>query len=148
MSKEYESMVEVFPNPERLDKVDESMRNLLEVVKERDIAYNMLETGETGEPKVRWVRNALGIKYPRTEEEHAVPKEENKEYRLLHSEWEPWMKEYHDQFEEKLRLNHEKRARADRYIRRRLKKEFPHLTNEELDLGVKQHKERNEHNDL
>ncbi|CAF1103140.1 unnamed protein product [Brachionus calyciflorus] len=35
------------PSHERVAKVDESMENLLAVVEERNIAYNLLETGET-----------------------------------------------------------------------------------------------------
>lgn len=37
------------PNPERLDKVEESMENLETVVRERNKAYWLLEVGETGE---------------------------------------------------------------------------------------------------
>ncbi|XP_013783479.1 39S ribosomal protein L47, mitochondrial-like [Limulus polyphemus] len=40
---------QLFPSPERIDKVEESMKNLEEVVRERNRAYYMLETGETGE---------------------------------------------------------------------------------------------------
>ncbi|KAF7994837.1 hypothetical protein HCN44_004309 [Aphidius gifuensis] len=44
---------EYFPSPERLDKVEESMENLETVVRERNIAYHQLETGESGERKAR-----------------------------------------------------------------------------------------------
>ena len=37
------------PNPERIDKVEESMENLEKVVRERNRAYYELETGKTGE---------------------------------------------------------------------------------------------------
>lgn len=50
MEEEYRHQHELFPNPERIDKVEESMRNIMTVIRERDIAYNLLETGKTGEP--------------------------------------------------------------------------------------------------
>ena len=125
------------------------MQNILKVIKERDDAYHLLETGETKEPKVRWVRNAVGLMYPRTEEEHAMPKEDNKNYKLMHAErHEPWMDEYLERYREKLRRDHEKRVRRDLYIKRKLKQTFPHLTPEEVELGLQQHKERNSHDDL
>jgi len=51
---------EIFPNPERLDKVQNSMNNLEIVVRERNQAYHMLETGETGERPGKLVYNRLG----------------------------------------------------------------------------------------
>lgn len=52
--------VEIFPNPERLDKVQDSMDNLEAVVRERNKAYHLLETGETGERPGKMVANILG----------------------------------------------------------------------------------------
>jgi large subunit ribosomal protein L47 len=54
---------EIFPNPERLDKVQNSMNNLEMVVRERNQAYHMLETGETGERPGKLVYNRLGNIY-------------------------------------------------------------------------------------
>ena len=42
----YEDATEQMPNEERLDKVDESMANLEEVVRERNRAYYDLEVGD------------------------------------------------------------------------------------------------------
>ena len=53
------------------------MENLLDVVAERDRAYNVLETGETGEPGRRWVINALGKGVWRRNTEHTMPIHEN-----------------------------------------------------------------------
>ncbi|CAF4976935.1 unnamed protein product, partial [Rotaria magnacalcarata] len=41
MEEEYRYQRELFPNPERIDKVEESMRNIMSVTRERDIAYNL-----------------------------------------------------------------------------------------------------------
>lgn len=51
---------EIFPNPERLDKIAISMSNLQSVVRERNRAYHLLETGETGERPGIMVYNRLG----------------------------------------------------------------------------------------
>lgn len=63
MEHECKEKVELFPSPERLDKVKISMRNLETVVRERNKAYHLLETGETGERPMRLVSNNLGIRY-------------------------------------------------------------------------------------
>lgn len=54
---------EIFPSPERLDKVQDSMNNLERVVRERNRAYHLLETGETGERPGKLVYNPLGKMY-------------------------------------------------------------------------------------
>ena len=53
---------ELFPSPERIDKVEQSMKNLEEVVKERNKAYWELEVGEgtTGERQKRFRRDIFG----------------------------------------------------------------------------------------
>lgn len=51
---------ELFPSPERIDKVEDSMENLEAVVRERNEAYFQLETGETGERPSVIVHNCLG----------------------------------------------------------------------------------------
>ena len=55
--------LEIFPNPERLDKVEESMENLESVVRERNEAYFMLETGQSGEVPSQIVNTILGMSY-------------------------------------------------------------------------------------
>ncbi|KAG8262175.1 39S ribosomal protein L47, mitochondrial [Homalodisca vitripennis] len=60
MEHECKEAFEVFPNPERLDKVKESMHNLEEVVIERNKAYHELETGETGIRPAKTVTNQIG----------------------------------------------------------------------------------------
>ncbi|XP_037085222.1 39S ribosomal protein L47, mitochondrial-like [Pollicipes pollicipes] len=72
---------ELFPNPERIDKVNESMQNLELVVKERNKAYWQLEVSEAedGCRPVRHERNQFGILTDRPLEEHVEPEtEENR----------------------------------------------------------------------
>lgn len=54
---------EVFPNPERIDKVEISMENLEKVVRERNEAYWQLETGYHGEVPTKFQNNVLGWLY-------------------------------------------------------------------------------------
>lgn len=60
MEEVYKEKWKYFPNPERIDKVEDSMSNLESVVRERNRAYHMLETGTTGERPAELKYNALG----------------------------------------------------------------------------------------
>lgn len=64
MEHEAERAYEALPNPERIDKVQESMDNIETVVRERNKAYYMLETGQDGERPLYVETNRIGLKYP------------------------------------------------------------------------------------
>lgn len=78
MEHEYKQQYEAFPSPERIDKVKESMINLEDVVRERNKAYWLLETGQTGERPGKVVHNQLGLRYFYKMSEHILPKDYNK----------------------------------------------------------------------
>lgn len=63
MEHECNEKVELFPSPERIDKVKLSMANLEIVVRERNRAYYRLETGLKGERPKKLVNNQLGLKF-------------------------------------------------------------------------------------
>lgn len=63
MEHECNDKMELFPSAERIDKVKLSMENLETVVRERNTAYHLLETGVDGERPQRLVHNQLGMKY-------------------------------------------------------------------------------------
>lgn len=63
MEHECERLIELFPSPERLDKVQESMNNIETVVRERNKAYHLLETGRDGERPARVEANAIGMRF-------------------------------------------------------------------------------------
>ncbi|KAK4292952.1 hypothetical protein Pmani_034316 [Petrolisthes manimaculis] len=63
----------LFPNPERIDKVEDSMKNLEDVVVERNRAYWMLETGETGERPTGVITDELGIRRRRRFCQYFIP---------------------------------------------------------------------------
>jgi len=74
----------LFPSPERIDKVKQSMENLESVVRERNRAYFELETGETGERPGRLTHNQLGMRFFYRSFEHVVPFFMNKKWRADH----------------------------------------------------------------
>lgn len=128
MQDEYHKQSELFPNPERIDKVEESMENIMQVVKERDEALNLLETGNTGDPGGRYVRNFLGLRRWKKNTEHQIPAFMNKFYTLQYPRHiTPRTKKYIALYREQKRVEH-RRAR-NREMRRikKLEEKFPHL---------------------
>ncbi|KAF5281279.1 hypothetical protein FQA39_LY05165 [Lamprigera yunnana] len=77
MEHEYNEKCNLFPNPERLDKVIESMENLEEVVRERNRAYYELETIEIGEQPEKTITSPFGLSVQYKLTEHSIPKEVN-----------------------------------------------------------------------
>ncbi|XP_065562429.1 large ribosomal subunit protein uL29m-like [Artemia franciscana] len=59
MEHAHKEEAQYFPNPERMDKVEESMENLEKVVRERNRAYWQLETGKSGEQEGEQILNEL-----------------------------------------------------------------------------------------
>ncbi|XP_032510868.2 large ribosomal subunit protein uL29m [Danaus plexippus] len=74
MEHECNDQVKLFPNPERIDKVEESMKHIETVVRERNVAYYQLETGETGERPVEEVVNLFGLPENYSQKEYFLPK--------------------------------------------------------------------------
>merc|ERR1711976_214989 len=103
MEHEYKRKLESFPNPERLDKVEESMENLETVVRERNRAYWKLETGESGE-RERIIRGGpFGIDVGYVKQEHFLPRKYNIEYRKMlryryHTSWNKDVRDFHARF--------------------------------------------------
>ncbi|XP_029651111.2 39S ribosomal protein L47, mitochondrial [Octopus sinensis] len=127
MEAEYIRQAELFPNPERLFKIDESMQNILEIVAERDDAVSLLETGKSCRPQYRMVRNFLGLKYRRKVKEYAVPSWMNLRYRMLHTPFMKGLTPYFGLYFEKQRMLAKKHQKRRLDYKRKLKKEFPHL---------------------
>lgn len=104
------------------------MENILQVVKERDDAISLLETGKPSSPKGAYVRDFLGRVVWRRFSEYGVPPHMNKVYRLLYP------RRFRSQHVKYLALWREKIARYRWYQYKRqvkenseLIKEFPHL---------------------
>ncbi|XP_067658544.1 large ribosomal subunit protein uL29m-like [Haliotis asinina] len=129
MEAEYKRLCALLPNPERIDKVDESMENLLSVVKERNEAFNLLETGTKGPPVGDYVRNFFGLRGFKKFREHPMPKELNSTYRLLYPPYRKSMGLYIMLYKEKMMRERMKELRRKRSQRKKLLKMFPHLEN-------------------
>ena len=104
------------------------MENIMTVVNERDEAFNLLETGKTGDPGGCYVMNFLGLTHWKKYSEHLVPHYMNKFYTLQYPRWvtrrtEKYIALYHEQQrnERKKERNREERRR------RKLLENFPHL---------------------
>lgn len=122
MEHECNEKMELFPSPERLDKVNESMTNLEEVVRERNRAYFELETGETGERPAKLVTNSLGLKFYYRMFEHVIPKYANRKWKETH--------QFHyrgSAVHKFLRLYREKLYNVKRKQRNRERNEVMHL---------------------
>lgn len=63
MEHEANEKFELFPNPERYDKVQDSMNNIETVVRERNRAYYKLEVGTDGERPGRVEPSRIGMRY-------------------------------------------------------------------------------------
>jgi len=81
MEQAYKDEFKSMPNPERLDKVEESMENLEEVVRERNRAYHQLEVGVTGERDRYHRLDALGRLVVYKPTEHRIPVQLNRKWR-------------------------------------------------------------------
>ncbi|KAK7482514.1 hypothetical protein BaRGS_00026225 [Batillaria attramentaria] len=127
MQHEYERQSELFPNPERIEKVEDSMENIMTVVQERDEAYNLLETGTTGQPSRYYARNFLGLKYLRRPKEYHIPRFMNKTFHLTHPPANTQFSKYIRLYYEKKRLAKQSYLQRERRRKKKLLEEFPHL---------------------
>ena len=84
MKHEYDETWRSMPNPERIDKVDESMENIETVVRERNKAYFMLETGVNGERPGKLTENAFGLRSYHKMSEHLIPEFMNVKWKIKH----------------------------------------------------------------
>eukprot|EP00096_Caligus_rogercresseyi_P015115 TRINITY_DN7560_c0_g1_i1.p1 TRINITY_DN7560_c0_g1~~TRINITY_DN7560_c0_g1_i1.p1 ORF type:complete len:279 (+),score=53.20 TRINITY_DN7560_c0_g1_i1:46-837(+) len=138
MEYEYKQEHEVFPNPERRDKVDDSMENLEEVVRERNRAYWELEVGETGERERSKRIGSFGIEVEYNPVEHKVPYEVNEEYRKTlrlkyGCNYGPEVTEFLEKYHEVLVKKESKKKH--RQMRRCIEtlKRYPHVKDEVLE---------------
>ncbi|XP_026486191.2 large ribosomal subunit protein uL29m [Vanessa tameamea] len=136
MEHECNENVKLFPNPERIDKVQESMDNIETVIRERNIAYYKLETGETGERSVDEVVNLLGLNEKYQKQEYYLPKFMNT--RWVRSYFEHGyinslaVKKFYRLYKEKL-YNIERKARNRDFSHvQHLLKRFPDMDMEKL----------------
>ena len=104
------------------------MENLLEVVQERDRAYQELETGEIPDHEGRrWVYNELGIGHWRQHEEHHLPIHMNPELKdteLPSTHRFKWAIKFKKLYREKQMKERAKEAKKERETAERLEKKY------------------------
>uniref|UniRef100_A0A182NMS2 Large ribosomal subunit protein uL29m n=1 Tax=Anopheles dirus TaxID=7168 RepID=A0A182NMS2_9DIPT len=134
MEHECKEKMELFPSPERLDKVKDSMSNLEEVIRERNRAYYELETGETGERPGKVVPNQLGIRFYYRAFEHVIPRYANRKWNERHrfafggSAVGKFLRLYRERlYNEKRKLRNRERNEVVHLLRR-----FPNIDRESL----------------
>ena len=81
MESAYKDKFAAMPNPERIDKVEMSMENLEEVVRERNRAFWQLEVGTSGERERTFRKNCFGLLAPYKPRQHLMPIWMNTGYR-------------------------------------------------------------------
>ena len=81
MEQAYKEEYVNLPNEERIDKVELSMENLEEVVRERNRAYYQLEVGSSGERERTYRPDCFGRMVPYKPREHSLPYWANTGYR-------------------------------------------------------------------
>lgn len=82
MEEAYAARSLPMPSHERIAKVDESMENILSVIEERNVAYNLLETGES-KARLSYKRyNSFGYIQQYRPREYLVPWYMNKMWKL------------------------------------------------------------------
>ncbi|XP_068905116.1 large ribosomal subunit protein uL29m [Tenebrio molitor] len=89
MEQDAKDQIRLFPSPERLDKVEDSMENLEAVVKERNTAYHELETGEKGGRPGKLKTGPFGIRYYYKMFQHLIPQYMNKKHRENYPDYVP-----------------------------------------------------------
>ncbi|XP_040422757.1 39S ribosomal protein L47, mitochondrial isoform X1 [Cygnus olor] len=115
------------PSPERLEKVQKSMKNIDLVVKERETALRLLQTGHEKPVPGEWRNDFLGRTYWYTYKEWPIPWYLNKKYKKRKFFYLP-------------HVNHFIRLRLEKYLRVRARRQslekkrqkvlhmkFPHL---------------------
>lgn len=112
---------EIFPSPERIDKVEESMANLENVVRERNNAYWQLEVSHcaTGERPSVFRRDVFGRHRMHRCSQHLVPYAANWKFRNSQGPGNPEETDrFFRHYREQMRMRYNgKRSRTARYIR-------------------------------
>ncbi|XP_068001170.1 large ribosomal subunit protein uL29m [Melanerpes formicivorus] len=127
LEQESKRQLKPMPSPERLEKVENSMKNIDLVVEEREVALRLLQTGHEKPVPGEWRYNFLGRIYWYSYKEWPIPWHLNKKHNRKRFYYLPHVNKF-------IRLSLEKylrkRARRQSLERRRqkvLERKFPHL---------------------
>ncbi|KAG8003714.1 39S ribosomal protein L47 [Nibea albiflora] len=115
------------PSPERLKKIDRSMTRLETVVKERETALRLLQTGqEKGRPGA-WRRNTFGYVYWYRFKEYAIPWNMNKRYKRKKFYTPKFVQPFIRLRIEKYLRDRTRKAKLEKETLSKLKQKFPQM---------------------
>lgn len=138
MEHECNEKIRLFPNPERIDKVQDSMNNIETVIRERNVAYYQLETGETGERPVNEVTNLIGLPEKYQPKEYCMPKHMNTKWAKTYLEngyiTSKAVKKFLRLYKEKQYVEEKKAKNRDFNHVQQLLKRFPDMDMEKLKM--------------
>ncbi|NWI20844.1 RM47 protein, partial [Crypturellus soui] len=115
------------PSPERLEKVAKSMKGIDRVVREREDALRLLQTGQEKPVPGEWRQDFLGRTYWYSFKEWPIPWYLNKKYKRKRFFYLPHVERF---IRLRLEKNLRRRARRQNLEKKRkklLEKKFPHL---------------------
>ncbi|NXN91648.1 RM47 protein, partial [Rhinopomastus cyanomelas] len=115
------------PSPERLEKVEKSMKNIDLVVKERETALRLLQTGQEKPVPGEWRHDFLGRTYWYSYKEWPIPWYLNKKYKKRKFFYLPHVERFIRLRLEKALRGRERRKSLERTRQKTLESKFPHL---------------------
>ncbi|KAM3932664.1 large ribosomal subunit protein uL29m [Leptodactylus fuscus] len=115
------------PSPERLYKVDKSMENLDKVVREREDALRLLQTGQEKARPGEWRKDCFGETTWHKFKEWPIPWYMNKRHRAKKFFALPYVDHYIRLRKEKQLREEARQKNAERDRQKKLEKKFPHI---------------------
>jgi len=116
-----------FPSPERLEKVVQSMNRLDKVVREREDALRLLQTGQQKARPGDWRKTVFGYTMWYRFREHAIPWWLNSRYRRKRFYTPNFVLPYSRLFREKAARKRNRERTREKEKQALLLKKFPHM---------------------
>ncbi|XP_074889249.1 large ribosomal subunit protein uL29m [Buteo buteo] len=127
LEQESKRQLRPMPSPERLEKVEKSMKNIDLVVREREIALRLLQTGHEKPVPGEWRHDFLGRTYWYTYKEWPIPWYLNKRHKRKKFYYLPHVNHFIRLRLEKSLRRRARRQNLERTRRKVLERKFPHL---------------------
>ncbi|KAM6122322.1 large ribosomal subunit protein uL29m [Pterocles gutturalis] len=127
LEQESKRQLRPMPSPERLEKVQKSMKNIDLVVREREIALRLLQTGQEKPVPGEWRHDFLGRTYWYTYKEWPIPWYLNKKHLKRKFYYLPHVNHFIRLRLEKYLRTRARRQNLERTRRKVLERKFPHL---------------------
>ncbi|NWU76737.1 RM47 protein, partial [Onychorhynchus coronatus] len=127
LQQEAKRQLKPMPSPERLEKVEESMKNIDLVVKEREVALRLLQTGHEKPVPGEWRHDFLGRTFWYSYKEWPIPWHLNERHKRKRFYYLPHVNNFIRLRIEKFLRQRARRQNLERTRRKVLERKFPHL---------------------